>query len=209
MVCKVCLEDKSKEEFEKIMYLKSLAFRGSAVCLMCTEAYPTKQEKKNAFRAALKRNTKNLYAVIGDPKKRIKAKRSTENPDFREKLIANQTKAELRIRMLLDKSRIQYEFQKQIGPYFADFCFEERKLILEIDGGYHETKKQISKDKVRTKVLEGFGYRVMRFTNEQVFCEESRCRDLIFKAMNDAKSIGQRRYLSDSSEIVAVPRKPS
>ena len=45
------------------------------------------------------------------------------------------------------------------------------KVIVEIDGGYHFTEKQQTDDAVRTDWLEQHGYKVIRFTNEQVLCD--------------------------------------
>ena len=50
--------------------------------------------------------------------------------------------------------------------YIADFfCFED-KLVIEIDGGYHEQQKL--KDALRTDVINLLGLNVIRFTNEEV-----------------------------------------
>lgn len=41
-------------------------------------------------------------------------------------------------------------------------------LIVEIDGGYHFTEEQQKEDITRQSWLEQKGYKVLRFTNEQV-----------------------------------------
>ena len=66
-----------------------------------------------------------------------------------------------------EKCRRQYI----IGDYIADFLFRKSKLIVEIDGGYHFTEEQQQKDSERQNWLEHKGYRVLRFTNEQVLCD--------------------------------------
>lgn len=58
-----------------------------------------------------------------------------------------------------------------IGDYIADFFFRKSMLIVEIDGGYHFTEEQQQKDTERQNWLEHKGYRVLRFTNEQVLCD--------------------------------------
>ena len=57
--------------------------------------------------------------------------------------------------------------QVSIGPYFADFLCAELKLIIELDGASHEVR--IDRDVVRTQWLEAQGYRVVRFSNTDVF----------------------------------------
>ena len=61
--------------------------------------------------------------------------------------------------------------QHIIGDYIVDFLFRKSKVIVEIDGGYHFTEKQQTDDAVRTDWLEKKGYKVIRFTNEQVLCD--------------------------------------
>ena len=56
-----------------------------------------------------------------------------------------------------------------IGPYFADFACRSAKLVVEIDGATHSTEDEIERDKRRTAFLEAQGYRVIRFSNQQVF----------------------------------------
>ena len=60
------------------------------------------------------------------------------------------------------------KFRRQfpIGPYFADFCSTERRLIIELDGAQHVERSR--EDEVRTSFLESEGYRVLRFWNSQV-----------------------------------------
>lgn len=58
--------------------------------------------------------------------------------------------------------------QCPIGPYIADFCCRERRLIIEIDGWTHGKDDEIQRDLRRTAWLEENGYRVLRFHNEEV-----------------------------------------
>ena len=54
----------------------------------------------------------------------------------------------------------------RIGPYFADLCCIERRLLIELDGGQHAEQQE--QDAARTAYLTAQGYRVIRFWNEQV-----------------------------------------
>ena len=40
------------------------------------------------------------------------------------------------------------------------------KLVIEIDGGIHESQKDY--DKMREKIIDQLGYRIIRFSNEDV-----------------------------------------
>lgn len=53
-----------------------------------------------------------------------------------------------------------------VGPYFADFICRSVRLIIEVDGPSHDL--QVEYDRVRTEFIEAQGYRVVRFTNEDV-----------------------------------------
>ena len=40
--------------------------------------------------------------------------------------------------------------------------------MIEVDGGYHNNAEQKQEDKIRTNFLNERGFKVIRFTNEQV-----------------------------------------
>lgn len=63
-----------------------------------------------------------------------------------------------------------YKFRRQhpIGLYIADFYCHKLKLIIEVDGEYHNLPEQIEKDKERTQILESNGLKVIRFTNHEI-----------------------------------------
>lgn len=58
--------------------------------------------------------------------------------------------------------------QHVIGCYIVDFLFRRSKLIIEVDGGYHFTEEQQKEDAIRQDWLEHQGFKVLRFTNEQI-----------------------------------------
>jgi very-short-patch-repair endonuclease len=59
--------------------------------------------------------------------------------------------------------------QEPIGPFVADFACRERKLIVELDGETHSSEEEVAADARRTAFLNGQGYQVVRFTNQQVY----------------------------------------
>ena len=63
-----------------------------------------------------------------------------------------------------EKCRRQYI----IGEYIVDFFFRKSMLIVELDGGYHFNEEQQKEDAIRQDWLEHMGYRIIRFTNEEV-----------------------------------------
>ncbi len=63
-----------------------------------------------------------------------------------------------------------FKFRRQhpVNGFIPDFICLEKKLILEIDGGYQSEEEQRSYDEIRTKWLAAGSYRMLRFTNEDV-----------------------------------------
>jgi lysyl-tRNA synthetase class 2 len=58
----------------------------------------------------------------------------------------------------------KFRRQRPIGRYVADFCCDEERLIIEIDGGQHDVKT----DAARTAYLTALGYRIWRYWNNEV-----------------------------------------
>lgn len=61
-----------------------------------------------------------------------------------------------------------------IGQFIVDFFFRQSMLIVEIDGSYHFTAEQQKEDAIRQNWLEYMGYKVLRFTNEEVLLNTDR-----------------------------------
>ena len=62
----------------------------------------------------------------------------------------------------------KFRRQHVLSLYIAYFYCHESKLVIELDGGYHNTKDVKELDELRTKVFEDFGITVLRFTNDEV-----------------------------------------
>jgi len=58
--------------------------------------------------------------------------------------------------------------QVPIRNYVADFVCFSRKLVVELDGGTHDFEERQRADHRRDVFFESEGFRVLRFTNEQV-----------------------------------------
>ena len=72
--------------------------------------------------------------------------------------------------ILRNRKILGYKFKRQypIGNYIVDFVCKELKLIIELDGGQHNTTEGIIYDKKRTEYLEIVGYKILRFWNTDV-----------------------------------------
>ena len=87
------------------------------------------------------------------------------------KLRENATQAEEILWFELRNNQLEgYKFRRQhpLLKYIADFYCHQLKLVIEIDGGYHQTEEQKKLDTERTATIEFEGLKVIRFTNEQV-----------------------------------------
>ena len=62
----------------------------------------------------------------------------------------------------------KFRRQHPIGDYIADFFCLTNRLVIEVDGGYHDKSEQQISDQWRTEFLEKKGYHVVRFSNEEV-----------------------------------------
>jgi very-short-patch-repair endonuclease len=58
--------------------------------------------------------------------------------------------------------------QRPIDYFIVDFYCPTLKLVIEIDGDSHYTEQGQDYDQERNQRLEGYGLKVIRFTNQQV-----------------------------------------
>ena len=93
----------------------------------------------------------------------------------------NPTEAESILWEYLKGKQTGFSFRRQhiIGPFIADFTCLSRKLIIEIDGGYHQLPEQQTSDEHRTQWLENKGFFVLRFTNDEVVGNTKGVLDII------------------------------
>ena len=86
---------------------------------------------------------------------------------------AKPTEAEKVLWRELRGSQLGVPFRRQhiIGEYIADFVSLPAKIIIELDGRYHSLPEQQISDEERTQWLLQHGFKVIRFTNEQVLCD--------------------------------------
>jgi very-short-patch-repair endonuclease len=76
--------------------------------------------------------------------------------------------------------------QATVGPYFADFACHERRLIIELDGGHHNTAEHIPTDARRTEYLKANSYRVLRFWNHEVLKNIDGVMESIYAVVREA-----------------------
>jgi very-short-patch-repair endonuclease len=70
----------------------------------------------------------------------------------------------------LSKYPIRFQRQKVIDNYIADFYCAKAGIVVELDGGGHYTAEKIRYDENRTKTLEKYNLKVLRFANLDISC---------------------------------------
>lgn len=91
--------------------------------------------------------------------------------EYAKQLTSKPTEAEDFLWKQLSNKNIQgvrFKRQHPILYFIADFYCHRVKLVIEVDGGYHQIPSQYEYDSNRDSELNELGLEVIRFTNEQV-----------------------------------------
>ena len=88
----------------------------------------------------------------------------------------------------------QAPFVIQGKVFYADLCIKSLKLIIEVDGGYHNTSLQKKKDMGRDKAFASIGYKTIRCSNEDA-CSKKYANELLrfIQSLKDEKKAKKRR----------------
>ena len=140
----------------------------------------------------------------------------TANPEFyrdyseaRRDLLKSMTPAEQRLWERLKGKQLGVKFRRQhvIESFIPDFVALAIKLMVEVDGKIH--LKQKTKDAERTRFLEMIGYKIIRFTNEEI---ENSIDDVIRKIKYNVDLLtlptspkGRRKSINKIHQRLKVP----
>jgi len=132
------------------------------------------------------------------PQKTVRAKQ----------LRKTQTKSEgllwsiLRARQLCG---LKFRRQHPIGPFIADFACIAKRLVVEIDGGYHDLIGE--SDLSRQALLKQEGWDVLRFTDEDVEQDSEAVAQAIATYLGLQYELKQRMGTGSGMESVHAPGK--
>jgi len=118
------------------------------------------------------------------------------------------TKAEAILWEEVRDKKLGYKIRRQhyIGTFIADFVSLEKRLVIEIDGGYHTEAEQTELDEARTLELEQKHlFKVIRFTNEEVLNNLENVLSQIRIALSNRKSYKDEQGLSNQNTSEATP----
>lgn len=76
----------------------------------------------------------------------------------------------------------KFRRQRPVGPYVVDFIRLEKRLVIEVDGGQHNT--QVPQDTEREAWLRQEGYTVLRFWNHEVLTQIETVKNVVWNALN-------------------------
>ena len=95
-------------------------------------------------------------------------------------------------KQLKGKNLEGYKFRRQhiIDEFIVDFVCLQKKLVVEVDGGYHSDDEIKKADELRTKILNELGYKVIRFSNEEVLSNYEAVLEQISTELNKLSPLG-------------------
>lgn len=84
-----------------------------------------------------------------------------------------------------------FKFRRQhpIAGFIPDFVCLEKKLIVEIDGEYHDKEQQVKFDSARTEWLNENDYSLLRFSNKEVLEQISSVLEKIKEALKKERNL--------------------
>ncbi|MDQ7916229.1 leucine--tRNA ligase [Mesonia sp. MT50] len=133
--------------------------------------------------------------MTGGNNSQLLIKKAQENRD-------KPTEAEAALWSQLRNKNIGYKFRQQhlIGDFIVDFVCLRRKLVIEVDGGIHDTTKEY--DQERTKILNEKGFDVIRFKNEEVLGNTEAVLDKISKELeSQVFPLGESRRFGIDGDV--------
>ncbi|OTG93009.1 endonuclease domain-containing protein [Acinetobacter sp. ANC 3832] len=111
--------------------------------------------------------------------------------EFAKSMRSNATDAEhLMWQILRAKRFMNLKFRRQhvIQPYIVDFYCHDIGLVIELDGGQHNTADGKEYDVERTKFLEALDLKVVRYWNHDVLSETDVVLEDLWRVCDELKN---------------------
>jgi very-short-patch-repair endonuclease len=97
----------------------------------------------------------------------------------------NPSSLEIKLIDALNKANLAYEFQYSIKNMLVDFAFPKNRLAVETDGKYWHTLPKVQEcDRRKNAQLHKRGWTVLRFTEDEINQDVSKCVDQIIAHLN-------------------------
>lgn len=150
-ICKKCVVSRDRLFLDKVVLIEDFRKR--------TEKHEKIEARKNIKRKIQKvtnANKKTPIELVDWALKNRKKVCSTEYEDLLfEALHKTFNKNIIRQQPFIIKGNL----------YYADICLPTKNIIIEVDGGYHNTEEQRIKDKQRDLAFQSIGYTTIRCAN--------------------------------------------
>ncbi len=145
---------------------------------MKAPSQPSPVEKEQGSTRPRNTARSSTYGLLKDLSKQHK-----NNPTDEENILWRQLRA----------NQIGYHIRRQhiIDEYIVDFVCLQKKLNIEVDSGYHNSKEQKENDDARTNYLKELGYDEIRFSNEEVKHNVDTVVEKIKQKLNSMPDAGQ------------------
>jgi 5-methyltetrahydrofolate--homocysteine methyltransferase len=97
---------------------------------------------------------------------------------------------------LRSKQLSGFKFRRQhiIGSYITDLVCLDRRLVIEIDGLIHQLAENKESDEIRTQWLQKQGFKVIRFTNDEITRNITEVTETIFNELKTQSSTKESNH---------------
>jgi len=136
---------------------------------------PTAEGCRPSGGVVISRNTQNYMSLPFNPKLKERARRLRKAGNLAEVLFWNKVKNK-------QFKNFDFDRQKIIGNYIADFYCSNCNAVIEIDGSSHNNKKEY--DAARDAYLKRLGLIVIHFTDKEVKDNIKAVMDRLDKLLN-------------------------
>lgn len=115
-----------------------------------------------------------------------------------------QTDAERKLWFALRNRQLggmKFRRQYAIDKYVVDFYCPEYKIAIEADGGQHYDMKNMKRDEARTKIINKYGIKVLRFSDTDILCKtDAVCESILAEVVNNSPHlnplpVGERKSI--------------
>jgi very-short-patch-repair endonuclease len=108
-----------------------------------------------------------------DSLRSFREKATPSKREFARALRNNATRSERRLWKELQSLKLGIRFRRQviIFNWIVDFYCPAKKLVVELDGKYHQQIGQPEIDAYRDKTMSDAGYRILRIESARVFTD--------------------------------------
>lgn len=132
-------------------------------------------------------NTYSFFDTIDSkyaPFIRKEAQRMRHNPTSAEAMLWEE---------LQNKKMHGFKFRRQheIGRFIVDFVNITKRLIIEVDGGYHDSLEQQDYDAMRARLLFESGWKVIRFSNQEVMTDIESVKSKIYQTLAQSPTLSR------------------